>query len=172
MTTEIAIRQDEVQRNLDFLTDLLLSRSDTTTSVAPMVQAMSKPAPMMWTLARVAALLLPYYDKQTPQGVREIEAEDWAEALKEYPQWAVERACRWWKSADNPKRARRPVEGDIAARIRKEMEPVRVAQMRLDAGKPLGLKHTEPEILDPVISKERAAQVMEEVGFKGFGGAA
>jgi hypothetical protein len=75
-------------------------------------------------MARVAALLNPYYDKKTPPMVRQMEAQDWLEALASYPQWAIERAVRWWKSADNPDRRKKPLEGDIAARCKVEMRGI------------------------------------------------
>ena len=129
--------QDAVQTSLDLLTGSLRSQSDMQISEAAaqaMVADLSHPADMIWTLGRVAALLNPYFDKATPQGIREIEAEDWAEAIKGSPKWAIERACRWWKSASNPDRRKRPLEGDIVLRIRRETEAVRVAKSRLDRG--------------------------------------
>ncbi len=56
--------------------------------------------------------------------VRQMEAQDWLEALAGYPQWAIERAVRWWKSADNPDRRKKPLEGDIAARCKVEMRGI------------------------------------------------
>lgn len=82
---------------------------------------------------RIAALLDPYFDKGTPPMVRALEAEDWAEELRVFPKWAVEAAARWWKSGDNPDRRKRPLEGDIAARCRKEMDAIRAAQVVLAA---------------------------------------
>ena len=78
-------------------------------------------------MARIAALLVPYYEKDTPQGVRNMEAEDWAVELGNHPQWAVERAVRWWKSEANPDRRKRPLEGDISARCKRETDAVRAA---------------------------------------------
>jgi hypothetical protein len=78
-------------------------------------------------MARIAALLSPYYEKDVPQAVRVMEAEDWAEALAEYPQWAIQNAVRWWKSEHNQDRRKRPMEGDIAAVCHKEMDAVRAA---------------------------------------------
>ena len=177
MTTALTnfTASNQIDANLTLLTDLLLSRRDTKIpkqELTDMVEAMSKPADVVWTLARVAALLNPYFDKETPQGIREIEAEDWAEAIRQYPQWAIERACRWWKSADNPDRRKRPLEGDIAARIRKEMEAVTVAKKRIASGDNLVLIANRQEIVDPVVSRERAAEIMAEAGFKPktFGG--
>ena len=88
------------------------------------VAALSEPASVPWCMARVAALLSPYYDKDTPPSVRTMEAEDWLEALGHYPQWAIQRAARWWKSADNADRRKKPLEGDIAARCRIEMRGI------------------------------------------------
>lgn len=85
------------------------------------------PANPSWIMARIAALLSPYYEKDIPQAVRVMEAEDWAEALAEYPQWAIQNAVRWWKSEHNGDRRRRPMEGDIAAVCRRETDAVRAA---------------------------------------------
>ena len=78
-------------------------------------------------MARIAALLVPYYEKDTPQAIRNMEAEDWAAELGNHPQWAVESAVRWWKSEANPDRRKRPMEGDIAARCKRETDAVRAA---------------------------------------------
>ena len=80
-----------------------------------------------WVMARIAALLSPYYEKDVPQAVRMMEAEDWAEALADYPHWAIQKAVRWGKSEHNPDRRKRPFEGDIAAVCHKEMDGVRAA---------------------------------------------
>lgn len=84
-----------------------------------------------WILARVLSLLNPYFEKETPQSAREMEAEDWVIALADYPQWAIQNAVRWWKGPENPDRKRRPLEGDIAARCRKEMDAVSAAKLML-----------------------------------------
>jgi hypothetical protein len=78
------------------------------------VAALSEPANPSWILARIASLLLPYYEKDTPQAVREMEAEDWLEEMDGLPRWAIDRAVRWWKGPDNPDRRKRPLEGDIS----------------------------------------------------------
>lgn len=88
------------------------------------IDALSKPASPEWCMARVAALLNPYYDKDTPPAVRKMEAEDWLEELQFYPQWAIESAVRWWKSADNINRRKKPLEGDISERCKLEMRGI------------------------------------------------
>ena len=60
-----------------------------------------------------------------------MEAEDWAYAFEGLPKWAIDRAVRWWKSSDNPKRRGRPVEGDIVERVLVEMKFVRNAEAGL-----------------------------------------
>jgi hypothetical protein len=127
--------------------------------VERIVAKLMEPANPVWCLARIAALLMPYYDRDTPQGIREMEAEDWREALAEYPQWAIERAVRWWKGADNPNRRRRPMEGDIAERCRIEMDGVPSALIALGAPVLQIQEHRER------ISAERAAEIMQEAGF-------
>jgi hypothetical protein len=119
-------------------------------SVEKAVAVLSEPCNPAWCMARVAALLNPYYDKDTPQAVRQMEAEDWLEALREYPQWAIERAVRWWKSEENADRRKRPLEGDIAARCKLEMRGIGAVP------KLLGLK-AEGRYIEPEKPREKAS---------------
>ena len=127
-------------------------------------------------MARVAALLSPYYDKNTAQAVREIEAEDWLEALAPYPQWAIERAVRWWKSADNADRRKRPLEGDIAARCIVEMRGIgsiaSIVQRKKERREFQGPHQPAPE--RKPIDRETAAKILAQAGFtpRRMGGAA
>lgn len=134
---------------------------------------LSEPADTSWLLARVMSLMLPYYEKQTPQAVREMEAEDWAEALGDYPQWAIDAAVRWWKSDKNPNKNRRPVEGDITARLKVDMRPISNAQWKIEE-----FDNPRPKY-GPIDAPERkpctpeaAAEIMARAGFapKRFGG--
>ncbi|MCA0961167.1 hypothetical protein [Salipiger bermudensis] len=129
--------------------------------------ALSQPCDPVRTMARAAALLEPYYDKGTPQSIREIEMEDWADALDRFPDWAIDRACKWWKSAANPDRRKRPLEGDIEARCKVEMMAVRAAEIRERSGW-AGVANEAPR--DPV-SPERANEILRAAGFapKRFG---
>jgi hypothetical protein len=83
-------------------------------------------------MARIASLLNPYFEKDTPQGIRKMEAEDWAYAFEGLPKWAIDRAVRWWKSSDNTKRRSRPLEGDIVERVLVEMKFLRNAEAGLN----------------------------------------
>ena len=116
----------------------------------------------VWISARVAALLSPYYEKDIPQAVRKMEAEDWEQALSRFPQWAIERAVRWWKSDANTDRRKRPLEGDIVARCRVEMDGVASASKVLEM-KQRGAEH-KPEPRER-LSADRAAEIMRDVGF-------
>jgi len=116
----------------------------------------------VWISARVAALLSPYYEKDIPQAVRKMEAEDWEQALSGFPQWAIERAVRWWKSDANTDRRKRPLEGDIVARCRVEMDGVASASKVLEM-KQRGAEH-KPEPRERMLP-ERAAEIMRDVGF-------
>lgn len=137
-----------------------------------MVEVLSQPARPAWTMAQVAALLHPYYEKDTPQAIREIEAEDWAHELREYPQWAIKAAIRWWKSADNKDRRKRPLEGDISARINVEMIAVRAAKTALRSG--VDPHRYVTRKVEERVTPEAAAEIMAQVGFapKKFGGEA
>lgn len=115
-------------------------------------------------LAMIAALLSAYFERQQPQEVREIEAQDWSAALAPYPQWVIRRACRWWKSEQNTDRRKRPVEGDIAALCRSYVNEVRDAQyasVRLMAPR----KQAEPEVRQPKVSPDAVAKILSDRGF-------
>ena len=120
------------------------------------------PCSGVWISARVAALLSPYYEKDTPQGAREMEARDWEQALSGFPQWAIERSVRWWKSDANADRRKRPLEGDIVARCRVEMDGVASASKVLEM-KQRGIEH-KPEPREKMTA-DRAAEIMRDVGF-------
>lgn len=141
------------------------------TEIEATVEALTRPARPEWVLARVAALLLPYFEKDTPQSVREMEAEDWLEALGGLPEWAIVQAVRWWKGPNNPDRRRRPLEGDIAKVAREQTSRVR-AVPRLCQSKRKPVVWIEPSPPKPRITPERAREIMEAAGFavKRFGG--
>ena len=129
------------------------------------VSALSQPVEPAWCMARVASLLNPYYDKDTPQAVRVMEAEDWMEALAAFPQWAIERAVRWWKSAENDQRRKRPLEGDIAAICKREMRGISavpgLAQRRADG------RYIEdrPQPPKQPVTPEAALEILASAGF-------
>lgn len=128
--------------------------------VAAQVEALSQPASPVWILARVAALLNPYYEKDTPQAIREMEAEDWLAALDGKPQWAITAAVRWWKGEHNPARNKRPMDGDIAARVTIETEALRAGTVRVqafDAG--MLPKPAEPERKMLSVEERRAIAI-------------
>lgn len=112
------------------------------------VQSLSVPCAAPKLMHRVLALLAPYYSTDIPQSVREIEAEDWLVALGEFPEWAVVAAARWWKGDENTDRRKRPLEGDIAARAKNEMDFVKLAEWavkRFDDGiRPMPPRPPEP----------------------------
>lgn len=66
-------------------------------------------------LARVLALLAQYRDRDPlPPAVEQAVAEDWADDLGDFPEWAVVEACRRWRR--DPVRYRfKPLPGDIRA---------------------------------------------------------
>lgn len=166
-TTSSALTEEQIDRGLEWLRRLPRLPQDQLPAKADVERVAAKlmePVEPVWCLARIAALLSPYYEKETPQAVREMEAEDWREALAEFPRWAIERAVRWWKSADNPDRRKRPIEGDIAARCRIEMGgvPSAVKLLELRRNGPDLTKKEEPR---ERISKEKAAELMREAGF-------
>ena len=161
-----AITVEEVARTTEWwprlLTSLPADQSERN-EIAHQAERMRRPADPTWLMARVAALLTPYYTGDVPHGVRVMEAEDWAESLLEYPQWAITNAVRWWKSDENPKRRQKPVEGDIRARVKSEMGVVTVAERavaKFDAGK---AAFSAPA--RKTVDKAEAAKIMAAAGF-------
>ena len=133
--------------------------------IAALVAEISKPIAPAKLMHRVLALLAPYFATDTPQSVREVEAEDWLAALGDYPEWAVTAAARWWKSDANPDRRKKPLEGDIAARCKVEMGVVSVAKLAVDRFDRGWRPHVEPEreVIPPEDMEHRrkfAAEVM------------
>lgn len=120
-------------------------------------------------MARVAALLTPYYTGDVPHGVRMIEAEDWAEALATYPEWAITKACRWWKGSENPNRRKKPLEGDIVARTKTEMGVISVAEVAIrqfDSGQqPYNSEQSESEQRPTADERERIQALVAEMGY-------
>lgn len=172
MTTALTTQSDH-RPALERLTHLLQSPQGWNEDQArEMVEVLSQPARPAWTMAHVAALLHPYYEKDTPQAIREIEAEDWAHELRDYPQWAIKAAICWWKSADNKDRRKRPLEGDISARINVEMMAVRAAKTALRSG--VDPHRYVTREVEERVTPEAAAEIMAQVGFapKKFGGEA
>lgn len=129
------------------------------------IRDISAPASANWILARVAALLLPYYERETPQAIREMEAEDWLEALDGLPKWAIEKSVRWWKGPDNPDRRKRPMEGDIASRAKTEAGNVRAVSSLAARARNVSQRYIEPP-RPSRMSAERAAEIMVEAGFR------
>lgn len=161
--------QGQVDQALAWLTDLpQLPREllPAQSEVVATVEAWTEPARPEWIMARAAAILSPYYAKDVPQIVREIEAEDWLEALAEYPQWAIERAARWWKGESNPDRRKAPLEGDIAARCKVEMGGIDVVPRLVETIRSRREYHTVQEPPRKIIDAETANRIMEEVGFR------
>ena len=159
------LSEDKVERGLAWLRRLpalqptALPEKET---VLRIQSALMISASGVWISARVAALLSPYYEKDIPQAVRKMEAEDWEQALSGFPQWAIERAVRWWKSDANADRRKRPLEGDIVARCRVEMDGVASASKVLEM-KQRGIEH-KPEPRER-LTADRAAEIMRDVGF-------
>lgn len=175
MTHAIAIKasQDPAKAIQWLRSSWQLARHDPAVreQVAAAVNGLTVQCNEEWLLMRIAALLEPYFDKGTPAMVRAMEAEDWAEELRDFPKWAIEAAVRWWKSADNQDRRKRPLEGDIGARVRREMDAVRAAQAILD--QPLAAAAFElPAPIREKVLADVANDILARAGFrpKTFGG--
>lgn len=170
MTTEVAnlqagaITQAQADRGRERLKHLLPSLREcpeARSEVERILPHLTRPARGEWVLARVVSLLNPYFEREAPQAIREMEAEDWAEALAEFPEWAINAAVRWWKGADNPRRSRRPVEGDIAERCRIEMGAALAAKRLLT----LPMRQVKGDNFERV-SPDRAREILDQAGVR------
>lgn len=138
------------------------------------IMAVSVPAKPNWILARVAALLTGYYAADVPAEIIRFEAEDWQEALREFPDWAITKAVRWWKGEENPDRRKRPIIGDIAIRARYEMGAVFVARQAVERFEKYGaaaiVRFGDDKLYQPLPEnreeRQRIAEdVLQQVGF-------
>jgi len=129
---QLTTETDPQKQALAMKTFLRGSLSQVSEEHRPMVEKLMKPAGREWTSGRVATLLASYFVSQLPANIQAAIAEDWLAELQSFPAWALQEACRWWLSADNPERKRKPHPGDIAARARQETLIVRLADERLN----------------------------------------
>lgn len=90
-------------------------------------------------------------------------AEDWHEELCAYPAWAIGKAVRWWISADNPDRRRKPLPGDIADRAKREAGVLKLATHSAERFKP----STQPRPASKPITEAQRAETQEIL--RGFG---
>lgn len=161
-----------------------IATDDQCDEVADALSVVNSQARPSWVMARVAALLSQYYAADVPQAAVSMMAEDWLEELREYPEWAITKAVRWWKSEANPDRKKRPLEGDISARANFEMQVVRFADRAVrrywDGFRPMSetpreVSPPEPEMTaeEREESRKRVAAMAAELGAsKRVGGAA
>lgn len=92
--------------------------------------------------------------------------QDWADALCDLPDWAIDRAVRWWKSADNPDRRRKPLEGDIAERARMEQGIISLAKARVDEFQRTGNRpRNAPNEPAERATPEAKARILKELNF-------
>lgn len=135
------------------------------------IKQLSTPCDQAWLMARVLALLLPDFAADVPESVRRMEAGDWASALLKRPQWAIEKACRWWRSEENEHRRKRPMVGDIQERVKFEMGVLSFGAMKVrefDAGHAKRMAEPEREAPTPeemAHRREFAQGVMARFGY-------
>lgn len=79
-------------------------------------------------------------------------AEDWQEELAPYPSWAIGKAVRWWMSAENADRRRKPLPGDIADRAKREAGILKLAKFHAERFAPEQPKQAET----PITEEQRA----------------
>lgn len=118
----------------------------------------------------VAKTLVHYFAGAIPQNFSKSIGADYDAELAEFPAWAIVRARRWWLSADNEYRHRKPLPGDLSARARLEVGVLRYAEgavRRFDRDGPPQAPEPPRKPLTPEELEQRrasAAEIMAEVG--------
>ena len=97
-----------------------------------MARDLGKPADPVFVSTWVITLLHHYYVGELPEVAQDGIARHWLIELAEYPDWAIDAACTWWVSRNNPKRNKKPLPGDISARAHEEMAPIRTAKLQVE----------------------------------------
>jgi hypothetical protein len=99
--------------------------------VKAMLPSLSAPAKPQQVAQMVAVLLNMYFVVDQRSEVFKGIASRWLAELEDFPEWAIDRAVTWWIGRDNPKRDRRPMPGDIAARAKREMGHINAARQQI-----------------------------------------
>ncbi len=94
--------------------------------IEPQIERALAPAPRQWLLARAVSVLSHYPTSGASTDVIRAVAEDWAHELGELPAWAIQDACRWWISADNPFKHQKPIPGNISAHAQPKVDILRL----------------------------------------------
>ncbi len=131
MTTEVTVGQAAPTQRLTHSLQRSLACKADRDVMAVEVDRLARPGDLKRLLVHVT-LLLSGYQTNLPEEALRAEVGYWAKAIADLPEWALEAACRWWRSADNPWRHRRPIEGDIVAHARQEMAFLHVARLRIE----------------------------------------
>lgn len=95
------------------------------------VEALSRPADPQWIAQRTFTLLSHYFVTDTHPEAMTAVARDWTYELRQYPEWAIDRAAKWWLSRENDKRGKKPMPGDISERVVAEMGAVKMASRQV-----------------------------------------
>ena len=160
--TGARLTPEQVDRALAWLKDLreqrLRSRPPREVLKARLDSLMTS-ANRAWIAARVLSLLSHYFEKDTPAAVRQMEAEDWVHALDGQPDWAIDRAIRWWRSDANPNRHRRPLEGDLIERIKLDTQEPRFALASYDIAEAQAAQDRRQPPERPEITAESRARM-------------
>lgn len=111
-----------------------------------LIAQLSQPATVEDVACCVSTLLLHYFVNDIPENFMERIADSWQKELAGEPLWAIERACHWWISKHNAKRAKKPLPGDISERVGQEVRALtHLATMMVNAYEKYG--DTPPSFL-------------------------
>jgi len=97
-------------------------------------------------------------------------AKDWAEELQDYPEWALQKAFRWWTGRENQKRRQKPVPGDISERAHIELSIVRAAQIEAKNASRAAPRHdttpaerVRPDVAQAIVAEAFGSQAMPTI---------
>lgn len=110
------------------------------------------PVPPARLLARITTLLAHFWEGFADHALKKAVALDWADDLEEFPEWAVEDACRQWRRAES----RKPTPADIRQRCHEETAQHRVTLRRLEALVAHDQHAPPPTVAAPATGRARA----------------
>jgi len=144
--------------------------TDNVPAVQRMISELTIPATRKWISGRAATTLAQYFTSPMPDAIMAEIAKDWAEELQDYPEWALQKAFRWWTGRGNQKRRQKPVPGDISERAHIELSIVRAAEIEARNARTVSRRDDEPptervrpEVAQAIVAEAFGSQALPTI---------
>lgn len=98
-----------------------------------LIEQFDTKADQRWIAQRAVKFLAGhYFVAEMAEPVAEQIGRDWTMELSGLPDWAIEAAFSWWISRHNPKRAKKPLPGDISERAHIEAAMISTGRKQVE----------------------------------------